>query len=101
MKTIVVEPAAGRVASLLAEKGYRVVSSAGPGRDQPHVDAVLYLDHEYQATVHSSAQAIDHQLTTGGFPEDLPPIRLNITGMDPRQAVEALEARLYHHNWRQ
>jgi hypothetical protein len=98
-KTIALPDPAGRLAGLLAAKGYRLVSLQEAGRFRAHVDAVLYGGRRPDA---DNLTAATNDMALGGPADDELPgaIMLNISGLNPEAAVAELEYRLRHRGWR-
>lgn len=103
-KTIALQHLSGRLAGLLAARGYKVVSLHEAARFRAHIDAVLYSGHSPDTpTAHSSAaEAAD--ISLGHWPaaaDALPAaVMLNIAGRTAEEAADELEYRLQHRHWR-
>lgn len=97
-KTVALPDPAGKLAGLLAAKGYRLVSPQEAGRFRTNVDAVLYDGHRPERTGLMGGEA---SRTPGGPSDDELPgaIMLNISGLNPEAAAAELECRLRHRDW--
>lgn len=100
-KIIAVQSPGTRLSALLEERGYRVIDLSSANRSRTRVDAILYTGYRPDS-VTDAVEIAD--ISWGGFspaPDEFPSaITLNITGLRPEQAVEALESRLRHRHWR-
>lgn len=98
-KTIALPDPAGKLAGLLAAKGYRLVGLQEAARFRAHVDAILYRGQGPDtATLTAGGAAIASGEAAG---DELPgAIMLNISGLNPEAAVAELEYRLRHRGWR-
>lgn len=97
-RTIALPDLAGKLAGLLAAKGYRLVSLQEAGRFRAHVDAILYGGYPPDVADLTAGWT---DIALGGPADDELPgaIMLNISGLNPEAAVAELEYRLRHRTW--
>ena len=98
-KTIVLNSTSSPVAYHLRQQGYEVLDyqqALPPGR---RVDAILYASYRPDSVMFTHSDCAD--ITIGTYHRDPlgNPIRLNITGQNPKQVVSLLEAHLGRHEW--
>ncbi len=105
-KTVALRHPAGKLAAVLAAKGYKVLDLQEAVRFRVHVDAILYTAHRPEAgpAGYEALEAVDMSVGLGPdwwADEALPgAVMLNITGLSPEEVAEELKVRLRHNSWR-
>jgi len=102
-KVVAVQSPGTKLTTLLEERGYQVIDLSSAARVHTRVDAILYTGYHPDTVLTASPSAEFSDITWGGLspsPDEFPSaVNLNITGMRPEQAVDALESRLRHRHW--
>lgn len=102
-KILALQFPAARLAGLLAEKGYKVISLQDARRFRAHVDAVLYSGHRPETLPSCQDESLAADISLGCNASDDPAaetLMLNITGMSAPQIAAELEYRLQHRSFR-
>ncbi|MDR3588442.1 MAG: hypothetical protein P4N41_02120 [Negativicutes bacterium] len=102
-KVVAVQSPGTKLTALLEERGYQVVDLSASARSHPRVDAILHSGYHPDSVLAASPSAEVADISWGGLSpasdELSGPISLNITGLRPEQAVDALDSRLRHRHW--
>jgi hypothetical protein len=105
-KTVALQHPAGKLAAVLADKGYKVLDLQEAVRFRAHVDAILYAGRRPATgpAGHEAPEAADMSIGYShyGAADDALPgaVVLNVAGLSPEAAAAELEVRLRHHTWR-
>ena len=98
-KTIVLHSISSPVACHLQQQGYKVLDYQQAPPPGHHVDALLFASYRPDSAMFTHSECAD---ITVGICHRSPlgePLRLNITGQNPKQVLSLLESHLGRHEW--
>ncbi|MDR3562156.1 MAG: hypothetical protein P4N59_12075 [Negativicutes bacterium] len=101
-KTVALQSPGTPLATLLEARGYQVIDLHSAACSQTHVDAWLYTGH-HPDIIPTANLTETADISLGGTtmaPDEFPgAFTLNVGGMLPEKAVDALECRLRRRHW--
>ena len=102
-KILALQYPAAKLARLLAEQGYKIISLQEARQHRAHVDAILYFGHRPDTLTDCQETADFADVSLGAVAAAdaaIDAVMLNISGMNAEQVAAELEYRLRPRNFR-